>query len=331
MVAMILVGIAVGVSSFGIVRAERAVPENSATYDCSTGTACVVGSSTGSKTWGLYGVSKSADGVHGRTNSIDGNSAVAGVAMGGSGSGNGVYGSSTNGDGVRGVSRGGSINASGVYGSGGIGVTGSSSLASGVYGDGETFGIFGYSKGYTGVIAQSDGGLGSESPALLVQGLNSKVWLFLAENTFADSYCDIDNDGNLECSGKIGADSLRERHRTSTGQHVYSYAAQSASATIEDVGTARMSAGVANVRIDPALASVMDGKWYYVFLTPLGDTRGLYVSMKSANGFQVRETEHGRGSLEFDYRIVAHPVDAGNERLAAASSVHVPLKVMHPR
>jgi hypothetical protein len=59
----------------------------------------------------------------------------------------------------------------------------------------------------------------------------------------------------------------------------------------------------------------MDRKWYYVFLTPLGDTRGLYVSIKTPTAFQVREVEHGRSSLEFDYRIVAHPLDADNDRL----------------
>ena len=60
-----------------------------------------------------------------------------------------------------------------------------------------------------------------------------------------------------------------------------------------------------------------DHRWYYVFLTPLGDTRVLYVSRKAALGFQVREVERGRGNLDFDYRIVAHPSDAPNDRLPA--------------
>jgi hypothetical protein len=82
-----------------------------------------------------------------------------------------------------------------------------------------------------------------------------------------------------------------------------------------------MVAGVANVQIDPAFASVMDRKWYYVFLTPLGDTRGLYVSMKTASGFQVRENEGGRSRVEFDYRIVGHPLDAKNDRLPLAPAM----------
>ena len=108
------------------------------------------------------------------------------------------------------------------------------------------------------------------------------------------------------------------RHRTSEGRQVLAYAAEFASDTIEDVGTARTSGGVANVQIDPTFASIMDRKWYYVFLTPLGDTRGLYVSLKTASGFQVRENERGRSNVEFDYRIVAHPLDATHDRLPEA-------------
>ena len=37
--------------------------------------------------------------------------------------------------------------------------------------------------------------------------------------------------------------------------------------------------------------------------------------MKTTSGFQVRENEHGRSNVEFDYRIVAHPFDAKYERL----------------
>jgi hypothetical protein len=79
-----------------------------------------------------------------------------------------------------------------------------------------------------------------------------------------------------------------------------------------------MTGGTANVTIDPAFASVMDHKWYYVFLTPLGDTRGLYVSIKTASAFQVRENERGRSNVAFDYRIIAHPVDERSDRLPPA-------------
>jgi hypothetical protein len=108
---------------------------------------------------------------------------------------------------------------------------------------------------------------------------------------------------------------VRRTHVNALRQHVLTYAAESASATLDDVGTARMIGGVANVPIDAALAAAIDRSGYHVFLTPLGDSRGLYVSMKTPAGFQVREAQSGRSSLSFDYRIVAHPLDAKADRL----------------
>lgn len=148
---------------------------------------------------------------------------------------------------------------------------------------------------------------------------SAQGWIFAGENYHNSTQCQIDEEANLGCTGSIqgGADVV-VRHKTSEGRHVLTYASESASQTVEDVGTARMSEGVANVRIDPGFVSVTDHRWYYVFLTPLGDTRGLYVSMKTASGFQVRENERGRSNTEFDYRIVAHPFDAKYDRLPDA-------------
>lgn len=161
---------------------------------------------------------------------------------------------------------------------------------------------------YGAILARADGVGGS---------------IFLGYNTANnDDSCITDPHANLTCSGKItGGGELLTRQRSDVGRHVLTYSAQSASATIEDVGTARMSDGVANVQIGTDFASVTDHGWYYVFPTPLGDTRGLYVSRKTASGFQVRETEHGRDSLEFDYRIVAHPFGADAARLPTAPSM----------
>jgi hypothetical protein len=115
------------------------------------------------------------------------------------------------------------------------------------------------------------------------------------------------------------------RHRTSGGRHVLAFASESTSPTLEDFGTASMTRGVANVQIEPTFASTIDRKRsYYVFLTPLGVTRGLYVSLKTPSAFQVRETQGGRSNLGFDYRIVAHPADAGNDRLPSAPAIRHP-------
>jgi hypothetical protein len=149
-------------------------------------------------------------------------------------------------------------------------------------------------------------------------------YVFEAYDVETTDSCIIDASADLFCSGVImGGGALQVRHH-SNGQHVLTYASESATAAIEDVGTARMSAGIANVQIDPAFASVMDHKWYYVFLTPLGETRGLYVSTKTPSAFQARENEGGRSRVEFNYRIVAHPLDAKNDRLPLAPAMRRP-------
>lgn len=308
-VGVIALGMLVAIASFGIVRADLMNPDKSKIYACSSGTACIEGNASGSSTWGVYGVGAVADGVHGVTSSTNGNSGTSGISSGTTGSAHGVYGRSSNGQGVYGTSS----SSNGVEGhssaSGGTGVAGiqrgtSSGSGDGVYAesaDGTNF--------YEALEAKADG---------------SNTYIFEGYNASTDGLCTIDYNAALACTGGVTAKNVRTRHRNADGQHVLAYVAESATATIEDVGTARMSDGIANVQIDPAFASVMDHRWYYVFLTPLGDTRGLYVSMKTPSAFAVRETEHGRSNLAFDYRIVAHPLDAKNDRLPLAPAMRRP-------
>jgi hypothetical protein len=286
MFGIIAVGTAVAVSSFGIVRAERAGPKNSAIFRCDKGEACVQGQSTGRPN-GVVGVSVTGDGAEGVTSAGTGKAGVRGVSRGMTGVSYGAIGISYNGDGVIGVSR-------GAHGAG----------------------IHGISAKEDGVVAES---AGTDTVAVRAHAEGSNTAIFFGHNVPNHAFCLIDRNANLSCTGNISAGAVIEStHRNGFGQSVVAYAPESAAATIEDVGMARMVDGVANVRLDPAFAAVMDRSWYYVFLTPLGDTRGLFVSRKTASGFQARETEHGRANLDFDYRIVAHPIDAPNDRLPPA-------------
>jgi hypothetical protein len=89
----------------------------------------------------------------------------------------------------------------------------------------------------------------------------------------------------------------------------------------EDFGSARLEGGRAVLPIDPLFAETVNtGVAYHVFLTPLGDTPGLYVAGKSASSFEVRETGGGRGDVAFDYRIVAKRKGYEEQRLAPADA-----------
>jgi hypothetical protein len=97
---------------------------------------------------------------------------------------------------------------------------------------------------------------------------------------------------------------------------VETYAVQSTENWIEDFGSAELRDGAATVSIDPLFAQTVNTDVaYHVYLTPNGDTQGLYVTEKQPGSFVVRETGGGRSSIAFDYRIVAKRKGHEAERL----------------
>jgi len=250
--------------------------------------------------FGLEATSKSNNAIYAST-SAEYSDAVVGEVSGRTGTIRGSLGGSTD-VGVEGY----------VTDQSGIGVLGQG--GTGVYGD-----------GYTGVEAESYAEANTYSIFAVADGPAKGSYLVYAEGDGSGGgVCSIDFSANLLCSGKItGGQSLQTRHRTAGGRHVLAYASESTSATIEDFGTAQLTGGVADVQLEPSFASTIDpARPYYVFLTPLGDTHGLYVNRKGPASFQVRELQNGRGHVGFDYRIVAHPLDAKKDRLPPAPAIY---------
>ena len=92
------------------------------------------------------------------------------------------------------------------------------------------------------------------------------------------------------------------------------YAVESSEVWFEDLGSGWLKKGTAVIEIDRLFAGTVNlGAGYHVFLTPLGDCQGLYVTNKTATAFEVHELGGGTSSVGFDYRIVAHR--AGYEHL----------------
>lgn len=109
--------------------------------------------------------------------------------------------------------------------------------------------------------------------------------------------------------------------RTSSGAKVRTYATAQSLPTMEDFGEAQMVNGQAAVTLERTFASTIDrARSYLVFITPEGDSNGLYVASKTPNGFVVRESRSGHSTLGFQYRIVAHPYGDSSTRLTAAGT-----------
>jgi Flp pilus assembly pilin Flp len=173
-----------------------------------------------------------------------------------------------------------------------------------------SYGIDRYASDDLGVVAENHN---ANHYALLANADASENNSFGASGQGAAVYID---GGNGVFSGSVTAQSFVQGLRTRDGGLVAASVSLTPLATIEDSGTGRLERGQGIVRLDPALARTIDFRsGYQVFLTPDGETRGLYVAAKYERGFIVRETEHGRSSVYFDYRILAHPVGASDVRL----------------
>jgi hypothetical protein len=99
------------------------------------------------------------------------------------------------------------------------------------------------------------------------------------------------------------------------GSHRLLYCMESPESWFEDFGEAKLVKGKAAVKIDKDFAGVAKTDAYHVFLSPYGESNGLYVSRRNRNGFEVREQGGGRNTLTFSYRVVARRKDGPGERL----------------
>jgi hypothetical protein len=289
---------------------------------------------------GVSGLSANGTGVEGTTLSSSQQfpqvtAGVEGLSMNGSSS-PGVLGQST---GVASGAEGIALNPQGVgvVGSGmagGDGVDGFSAGGPGaaLYGSTNTgFALVAFNQpGNSNPAASIFGGQGNTASNSLV------TYDVLNSATFW-----VDNGGGAHVRGLIftgGPCSAGcAKTKDSPQRLVQRYTPQEAEPTIEDVGEAQLSDGSAYVRIDPAFANVMDRRaTYLVFVTPQGLTRGLYVTNKTAQGFQVTEEPGGSASVAFDYRIVAKPFGQSAPRLPMIAAPLAPKSLtithaLHPR
>ena len=228
-------------------------------------------------------------------------------------SGTGVYASTSGGgDGVEGINSSTGEQQAGVLG---IANTASSigdefDIYSGVWGDTGTsstsispawaIGVLGTADdGYAGVYLNNS----SNFATLFVKNYGSASTglfrTFMASDN--DGTCGIGSGGSLSCTGQI-------KTLVDAGDgagKVETYAMQSPENWMEDFGSGELKNGVTVIHIDLAFAgTVTADASYHVFLTPNGDSKGLYVISKTPTTFEVRESGGGVSSLAFDYRIV---------------------------
>jgi hypothetical protein len=147
---------------------------------------------------------------------------------------------------------------------------------------------------------------------------------FQAYNAINNTSCRIDENANLKCSGTASI-----VHKVGD-RSVETYSVQSSENWIEDFGSGQLSSGSAHIALEPDFAATVNtGTEYHVFLTPRGDSEGLYVVSTGPDGFDVKESRGGTSSIGFDYRIVAKRKGMENLRMADVTAVEQRIKAQH--
>lgn len=259
---------------------------------------------------------------------VVGNSTFVADSLDSSGGFAGVVGTAATGNGVRGVSQ------------EGIGVVGRSDARNGTAIRGEAPGRGGTGvsgeAGFTGVLGLANPVGGEEGSAVGVFadtnldnagdgvvgiGVLGTVRPFSGLGPRQEAYAgffggQVVIHGNLSVGGDLTVDdAIAANVSHPDGSIRRMYALASPESWFEDVGRAELVDGRAQVELDNEFVATVQTDDYHVFLTPEGDTQGLFVSARTSDGFEVREQQGGTGNLTFSYRVVARRSDIEAERL----------------
>ncbi|HLH21988.1 MAG TPA: hypothetical protein VK066_05670 [Chloroflexota bacterium] len=250
------------------------------------------------------------------------NSSIPGV-IGQSNSGNGVYGAA----------------------SANVGVLGTSTTSHGLYGASTNgYGLYATSTSSTGIVASTNGGnaiQGASNSNVGVLGTsNSSIGGYFSSGTSTGLYATGPGagfaarfDGPVQVNGAFtvlgGPKSAAVPHPD--GSYRRLYCTEAPESWFEDFGRAQLVNGQARVPLDADFAALVHADSYQVFAFPEGDCNGLYVSGRTAAGFEVRELKGGTSTLPFSYRLVAKRKDLAGPRLEKVEVAAVPPRPAAPQ
>lgn len=106
----------------------------------------------------------------------------------------------------------------------------------------------------------------------------------------------------------VGTGDVSSIVKNTNGELVTLTCPESPESLFQDYGIGQLENGVAHITIDPDLAiniNVSEEHPLKVYITPEGDCNGVYVTNKSANGFDVIELQGGTSNIPFSWQIVA--------------------------
>lgn len=274
-------------------------------YVSGTGTG-IFGNNQGTGT-GITGVSASGTGVFGQGSGtavlgVSGRNldvAGTGVLATGNGIASGIVLTGGTGLAANGTTAGIFVTASAVPNGTGIlavgnGIVGSNSLTtgSGVAGTGFLTGVYGLSSSTTASTDRSGG---------------------YFQTSAGGSFSYVGMLDNTNIARKIAGNGVVSTIvKDLNGKFVYMACPEAPENLFEDYGKGVLVNGTAHITLDPILSKnivVNDQHELRVFIQLEGDCKGVFVSNKTQNGFDVTELQGGKSNVKFSWHIVANRAD----------------------
>jgi hypothetical protein len=293
----------------------------------------VVGRSRGTSAPGVFGTCEKLTGVAGRSTlapGVFGDSAMQAGVMGRSASSVGVFGFGGAPFKVPGP-------PAGVLGlnDNSVGVIGSSAKVIGVLGNTDKgLAVVGTANFGAGVPTdqitdQGIGVIGLANSGFGVAGMSSSgTGVFGSSKTGLAGHFKgaVTIEGNLTIIGGIKSAAVPHPD----GSYRQLYCMESPESWFEDFGEAQLVDGKAEVLLDADFAALVELNGYHVFLTPYGESNGMFVAERYATGFRVGELQGGTSNVSFAYRVVAKRKDVVAERLATVTLPDVSSELQLP-
>jgi hypothetical protein len=310
-------------TAIGVIGFNQAATNGTGVYGST------VGLTGGNGVWGDY-LGANAAGMAVRGQSIQAGSAGIGVGGFSVAAGYGVYGQNNGGTGIGvfGVSSGtnaavwgqsttgadgviGFVNQAGAFGMWGINqnANGTGLAASGnnritVYlptGSGAAFtgaevGVFGFAR----------------NPGSGVAGLNGGGYFRDSITAITNTYAYVAAYSASTAYKIIGPGAVSTIVQDASGQDRVMYCPEAPEVLFEDYGTGQLVNGSAYIALDPIFAlnvKIDEEHPMKVFIQLEGECNGVYVDLKTAQGFQVTELNGGNSNTKFSWHVVCNRAD----------------------
>jgi hypothetical protein len=141
------------------------------------------------------------------------------------------------------------------------------------------------------------------------------TWGGYFENSWGD-YAYVGGDNGGTTSKIVGTGAVSTIVDRPDGTKATMYCPEAPEIIFQDKGHARLVDGRASIQLDPIFSNnifVSDDYPLTVFIQLEGDCNGVYVTNKTASGFEVIELQGGQSDVEFSWLVMANRKDELND------------------